>query len=645
MATMTVDAVVVGAGVAGSVAAARLARNGTMTAIVGPHRGLDGAFDVVVPSEVLSDVGAIAVRTIRSYVVRFDESRSTCLAEPKLSACRRGDLDAALLASAIAHGAVHVPGLVVAYERSERGWLVTVAAEGSGTTRLFARHLLWAAGTDGIGHKASNASTWAQNFVGLELGGKAALHLVPPARNDPHSPPISVRAVPSADRRDGGTLSLTGPTEQAVPMTAALTALVGLDHSYASIELVGPIHRRDLGTSFNPDAVAHDGVLLLGDALGVANRFTGDGIGNAVHSAIAAAQAISTHPEDQAAVATAYAQAASGTFVGHLGSARHAARRYHLTWRMLAGSATNSSPLFAKSRRALFVSGALPTLGAEQKVHVAAGRSAITSPFLFACNEIAISAVRGRWPFIASLVALDHQPTRQDVRPALLFAAASMVDGRPPQTGWAPVATAIELAMLGTLALTATSPTIEQDEHGVDWPSASAVLAGDFLLSQAAALIARNIPDLSGPFADWMAELVDLRALRRPLPLFGALFEFPARVGAQLADADAATVAQLREFGNQCGRLFVHAEDVLALRGEPTRLDTTAQGLLDHHLSALPDILDTTTESDAMTASLTHCADRYASTREILQRLGPDAHTDILDEFAAALSAPALHER
>jgi geranylgeranyl pyrophosphate synthase len=70
--------------------------------------------------------------------------------------------------------------------------------------------------------------------------------------------------------------------------------------------------------------------------------------------------------------------------------------------------------------------------------------------------------------------------------------------------------------------------------------------------------------------------------------VFASLFEFPLRIGAALGGADAEA---FRTCGAALGRLFLRVEDVLALRGERTRLDATLPDLLDGRISALPELL------------------------------------------------------
>jgi geranylgeranyl pyrophosphate synthase len=127
----------------------------------------------------------------------------------------------------------------------------------------------------------------------------------------------------------------------------------------------------------------------------------------------------------------------------------------------------------------------------------------------------------------------------------------------------------------------------------VVWESAATVLAGDYLLGQASRLIAEAAPELAWSFSDWLGELASLRADAVTTgvgaeAVFASLFEFPLRIGAALAGVPA---EPFRDYGAALGRAFLKIEDVLALRGERTRLDATLADLLDGRISALPVLL------------------------------------------------------
>ncbi|MFE0027737.1 hypothetical protein [Amycolatopsis sp. NPDC059021] len=412
-----------------------------------------------------------------------------------------------------------------------------------------------------------------------------------------------------------------------------------------------------IDAAFAADRSERAGVLLLGESTGLLNPFTGDGIEPALSSGVLAAEAIAAHPRAPAAAVTGYSRALARDFVGYYDTATRATRRYHLTWRALSASITSDNPFFARSRRALVLPGGLadPASG----TFPADRHSLMAEPFLLACTEIAVAAAGKHWPFAASLITRARPPARQALRPARIFAGALSAEGKPLDIQWAGVAAAIELVMIGALALTATAPSPERTARGVDWPSATAVLVGDFLLSRASLLIAEQAPDLSGPFTDWLTELVEARARqlrpdgppRSSLAFFGALFEFPARVGAALADCcDRATTA-LRKFGRSCGAVFVYAEDHLALTGRQTRLDTTMTGLLSSKLSAFPGLTDhhafgAAPHHDpvlcrqAATLARNRCRAGLEQAHGFLDQLPDTLGTGILRAFATHLAGP-----
>jgi geranylgeranyl pyrophosphate synthase len=291
-------------------------------------------------------------------------------------------------------------------------------------------------------------------------------------------------------------------------------------------------------------------------------------------------------------------------------------------------------------------------LGATRKVRVEPAAATALYPFLAGCSELALAAVRKQWPFVASVVMSYQDSGRQDIRPALLFGAASCADGALPDNRWADVAAATELTMLGMLALTATAASPDATQRGVDWTSASAVLAGDFLLSQAGLLVAGRQAELAALRG---ACLSGSSADNDPRPFFAALFEFPARIGAQVSGAADRTVAVLREFGRLCGRIFVHVEDYLGLAGEPGRLDTTLQGLLAAKLSALPYLLDSELDAAillqddelrrrALVASRDGCLAEHRAATALLAEIGAGTAHRILLEFCSVLAEPVLRD-
>jgi hypothetical protein len=285
---------------------------------------------------------------------------------------------------------------------------------------------------------------------------------------------------------------------------------------------------------FTPAAVHEADCLLVGDAAGLANPFTGEGLGYAVHSGLLAAEAIADHPDDPVEARREYTNRIAAAAVGYFEAAQHAARRYHLVWRMLSDSAGNDHPLIAKARRAILLpraAGPVPARSAELGPATA---------FLVACDAVALSAVRERWPFLARLVASGEGLVQRELRLATLLLAGLSAEGARPGREMAAVGAAVELAGLSALVFVGNAPRPD-GRPGVPWGLAATVLTADFLLAEASRLVADAAPRLARSFAEWLGDLTALRADRLAgeagvpaAAVFGALFEFPARAGAWL---------------------------------------------------------------------------------------------------------------
>ena len=415
-----------------------------------------------------------------------------------------------------------------------------------------------------------------------------------------------------------------------------------------------------LDAGYSPERMAAAAHLLVGDAAGLVNPFTGEGLSDAVHSGLLAARSIAQHPSDPDAARQAYARRLSASFVGFFETARHAARRYHLTWRVLAASARSDHPFFAKARRVTLLPVGLAGLAPADDLGLRPQETIMLAPFLMACDEVAIMMIRTQWPFLARLMAASDDAAGPRLRPAVLFFAGLLADDRKPDVTCATLAAGIELAHLGALSFLGAPDGTRAPRRGVNWPATTTILAGDFLLAQASRLVAESAPEVSWSFADWLAELTALRSGRLDpggarVPaggLFASLLEFPARTGAVLGRCPAQTVQAVREVGHQCGTAFLHAEDVLALRGERTRLDITLQAMLAGRISAIPecldrrdvtvrDLADPQLRADALTASAQAClAARRRALDAVAAVPGPVA-ARILRRFVGAVTRPA----
>ncbi|WP_433334703.1 FAD-dependent monooxygenase [Spirillospora sp. CA-294931] len=604
------DVLVAGAGPSGAVTAALLAGRGLRTLLVGESEAPGPGHDLALSAAALGRLRTLGLldgdpgRPDGAVDVRFGSGDRRAFAGTRVTFADRDELRTRLGEAATARGAVRLPGRVVALTEHEAGHEATVETA-DGTETFVVRHAVVAvgSGTDGgllpsrSPHGAGVAV--ARRYTGTGGESRMLIQFRPPSEHDPHDRPAGVWVLPGADGAcTVGVVAIGADAGATALLGTALAELAEAEPRFAQARPLGPATAGRVETGFTPGLAVHRSRLLVGDAAGLVNPFTGEGLTHAFHSAQLAADAITAHPEDPGEACLSYQAALGRAFVGYFETARHAARRYHLGWRMLAATTHSDQPLFTLARRAVLLAegphapqSVRPdrTLNREDRLYL--------RPFTAAADEMALAAVRDEWPFLARMLTAEGAGALP-LRPVTLFAAALAASGAPPDPGRAAVGAAMDLAALGALALLSPPGGRAGPARGVDWETTITVLACDFLLAQAARLVADHAPEVSWAFSDWLAELTALRATRLTDPgtgaagdVFASLWEFPARVGAQLGGADDATVERVRDFGHHCGHAFVLAEEVMALAGRRTRLDTTVPAMLAARTSALPRLL------------------------------------------------------
>ncbi|MEO3824690.1 FAD-dependent monooxygenase [Actinomadura sp. B10D3] len=661
---------VAGAGPAGVVTAAELRRHGVDVLLVGDEPA-GGAYDAVLSGPIMRTLATLdggisgALRPIRAVDLRFDADGPSTSLIADAAACDDRRLRADLRRLVTARGGALEPGRLVSLDRDPSGWTARVQGEDRVRT-VVARHVVlalgWAAGSPLLPPKARHAVgvTCARRYGGVDLGGRLILRPLPPSPVDPHDHPACVWAVPG-EGPGTFTVGITavgggGADRPESLMASALETLAASDPRFAAAMPLGAVTSGPVNSGFAPEHAVRDGRLLVGDAAGLVNPFTGEGLGNALQSALVAARAIAENPADPEAARAAYKRGLAASFIGYFETARHAARRYHLAWRVLGATAGDDHPFYALGRRAMLMpDGVLGPFAGEASF---SRRDALfVHPFLAACDEIAVEAVRREWPFIARILAAGpHRAVR--VRPATLFLAALAAAGAVPGDGRAAVGAAMDLAALGSLTffgpIRGAGPI-----RGVDWGAAVIVLACDFLLAQASRLVSRAAPEAAWAFSDWLAEMAGLRAAHLggdpavgAADLTACLFEFPARLGAELGGAGPETVARVREIGHQCGRAFLFAEDALALRGLRTRLDTTSGAMLAGRISTVPRLLgrddltagelsaDPHLRAAAVAAATAACRDAAGTALDLAAGVPHQAAARILRALVRAIAPP-----
>ncbi len=679
------DVLVVGAGPAGAVTAAALARSGVRVLLAGDQAS-PAAHDVMVSAPATRGLAGLGmdvialVSPIDAIDLRFGGSAGRVLTGAGAAVCDLTVLREGLRRHAVAAGAGQILGAVTSLTGRDgaRQAMIdgrpvvarhVVIATGSASSALYGRGALT---SDSPEHATGLAC--AQRCANAGLGPRMLLAMTAPT--GPGEQPTCVWALPGPDGSmtlGGAVVGAHGSADPARLLGSALHAVADSGLCHAALRPSGPVISGPLNTGFTPGRVADADCLLVGAAAGLVNPFTGEGLSGAVQSGLLAAEAIAANLADPGAARRAYAGQLAATFVGHFETARHAARRYHLTWRVLAASAGSDHPFFAKVRQAVLMPDGLGGLTGTGTVDLASPDAPVLGPFLVACDEVAITTIRREWPFLAHLAMAGGGLEHRQLRPAVLFFAALLAGGKAPDIKRATIGAAIELATLGALAF--LGPALppaprgaslgghppNAPRRGVDWATTATVLAGDFLLAHASRLVAESAPEISWSFADWLAELTALRAGRLDpagdVPagaVFASLFEFPCRIGAMLGGGSPEVVRALRGIGYHCGHAYLHAEDVLAMRGQRTRLDTTLHAMIQGRISAIPEFLagqrvsgenlaaDPRIRSIALAAAMTAGRDARQRAMDTIVTVPSPAAARILRQFVSAVAAPVL---
>ncbi|MER6949627.1 FAD-dependent oxidoreductase [Nonomuraea sp. NPDC000554] len=666
------DVVVVGAGPAGSVAAAALAASGLRTVLVGDGSGHGRQYDVVLSAVALDGLAAIPgadaapLRRLNAADLAFGAGSPRELADAPMAVFARDRLDSWLHGLAEANGAEPLTGRVVAVEGDR-----VLVRQGQRAMTITAGHVVLATGCErpgiartpvagalpsGVVSTLAGGVACARRYRGVRLDGRLSLRLAVPPRTDARARPACLWIVPGdGDTCTIGLARIGDGTDCEEAHDRAVAELMRRDDRFAAATPAGPPVTGPVSSAFAPARTVEGGCLRVGDAAGLANPFTGEGLSHTVHSALYAAEAIAAHPDDPAAARDAYARRLSATFVGYFETARHAAHRYHLAWRMLEATSGSDSPLFVKGRRAVLLPEGLAGATMADQIELPEADALALAPFLAACDEVALAAVREEWPFIARLLLAGRGPGEARIRPAVLFVAALAAAGGVPQAAQVTVGSAVELAMLGALAFLGPGRPAEHTGRGVDWGTTTTVLVGDFLLAQATRLVSAEAPDVAWSFADWLTELTCLRGGRLTDPpgvtaadVFAAMFEFPARLGAQLGCGSPALVARLRAFGRHCGTAFLLADDILALRGQRNRLDTTPETAITARISAIPHLLGRPghgladeERARAVEAAVAECRRVREAALALLPGVPGELSRRVLRAFVDAITAPA----
>ncbi|MFC4121073.1 geranylgeranyl reductase family protein [Nonomuraea zeae] len=382
---------------------------------------------------------------------------------------------------------------------------------------------------------------------------------------------------------------------------------------FAAARQEGPPKGAPLFFGFTPDRSWSPGLVLVGDAAGMINPGTGEGISFALESGKIAAEVIAARPAGPVDDLSEYAATLTRRFSGHLETGRHAVNRHRLAWRVLEDTFDSDRPVFALTRRAMLAPD--HTAGFETTApgalddirHCLDPRLRLAAP-LVEVGEILADTVRKDWPFLDRLPALLSEEYLMAPRPALLVLLAAAA--YQPVRGLTALAAATDLAALAALAQASVdaAPAGGTRRARQNWGTMFAVLTTDLFLARALELCATQDVRITAQLARAIEEasngrMAELTAARAAEPATSrawlelssrsgtaALCAAACEVGATAAGAPGPAATALGEYGRVMGAAAQLADDLRRLSGGLDRLGRDALADLEELDAGLPSL-------------------------------------------------------
>ncbi len=616
----TYDAIIVGSGPGGSMAAYHLAKSGARVLLLDRARfprdkscgdGLIGVSIDLLHDMGLSDLIARAQALkgvqLHTYSERVHLTQSHASQSDGV-VIRRRILDAAMLVRAQKAGAEFQDGILVSELHREGIAGCQIVARRNGERLVFtARYVIGADGGRSVIARQAGLFRPQPVATGVARRGYYRVRNAVPEAFHIHVPlPLGEKArqfagygwlfpVDKTTVNIGVGLFPAGRLRRFPPLPPLLDDFVAQLQDTANIgemELIEPAIGGLLPAGGVPSK-CHDGsVFLVGDAAGLVDPFTGEGIHAAMRSGVLAARAIDhalkgadSHPAND------YGRCIEREFGERIRMGERFLHSYHYASRIIEESAHQHSHIASVVREAIFGLGETTTLSCATATDLPDFTDTFTSVEVGSdrISDQLNQALTRVNPLLRRMATkmIDPALTRNRIATFLAHHAAS--NGRCTQSD-IDAATAVELC---ALAFEFHASVLDHDANPVaptpppaDATNSFVILAGDGLLTEAYTILSGLSDDVRQVVSDvaaqhciaWL-ELVRLSEARRLTPdlylsmvsqTTGALFGLSARLGAMMAGQKTEATLCAERIGRATGVATSLLVDIQNMKKDPT---------------------------------------------------------------------------
>jgi geranylgeranyl pyrophosphate synthase len=268
------------------------------------------------------------------------------------------------------------------------------------------------------------------------------------------------------------------------------------DSRFKNLKLLGTFMSGPMRFDFKPDRTYAPGVLLVGDAAGMINPFTGEGIGYALETGIHAANIyldLKKNSDQSFNDLSSYGNLLASKYQGYFEAGTTSINRYNLIWKVLKGTFQNDKPLFNAIRQAtVFPEGINETFFnyySENVVDKISNHQGQIRTDMLSVGQGLVQMTREDWPFLSRLFNAEQITPGIPFRPSLLILVAGY-SSKANRDELIQLGMAVELGLAATICHDSVSEEKNDDAiSSGNWGNMISILVGDYLLSRSFEII------------------------------------------------------------------------------------------------------------------------------------------------------------